>query len=105
MAGACFVYQTSVNPVRQKTQAIVKKAFEHIGIEVELKAVTPVSIFPVTRQTPIRSPTSTPISRCFRLVPAPRSPGASESFRQLADRPKSQQLVGAECRALVERRV
>ncbi|MGH8068292.1 MAG: peptide ABC transporter substrate-binding protein [Candidatus Entotheonellia bacterium] len=34
-----LVYQTAVNPVRQKTQAIVKKAFEHIGIEVELKAV------------------------------------------------------------------
>jgi peptide/nickel transport system substrate-binding protein len=34
-----IVYQTSVNPVRQKTQAIVKKAFEQIGIEVELKAV------------------------------------------------------------------
>jgi peptide/nickel transport system substrate-binding protein len=34
-----LVYQTSVNPVRQKTQAIVKKAFEQIGIEVELKAV------------------------------------------------------------------
>jgi peptide/nickel transport system substrate-binding protein len=35
-----LVYQTSVNPVRQKTQAIMKKAFEQIGIEVELKAVT-----------------------------------------------------------------
>jgi peptide/nickel transport system substrate-binding protein len=34
-----IVYQTAVNPVRQKTQAIVKKAFEHIGIEVELKGV------------------------------------------------------------------
>jgi peptide/nickel transport system substrate-binding protein len=34
-----IVYQTSVNPIRQKTQAIVKKAFEEIGIEVELKAV------------------------------------------------------------------
>ncbi len=34
-----IVYQTSVNPVRQKTQAIVKKTFEEIGIEVELKAV------------------------------------------------------------------
>lgn len=34
-----IVYQTSVNPIRQKTQAIVKKAFEQIGIEVELKAV------------------------------------------------------------------
>jgi peptide/nickel transport system substrate-binding protein len=34
-----LVYQTSVNPIRQKTQAIVKKAFEDIGIAVELKAV------------------------------------------------------------------
>jgi peptide/nickel transport system substrate-binding protein len=34
-----ILYQTSVNPVRQKTQAIVKKAFEQMGIEVELKAV------------------------------------------------------------------
>ena len=34
-----LVYQTAGNPVRQKTQAIVKKAFEQLGIEVELKAV------------------------------------------------------------------
>jgi peptide/nickel transport system substrate-binding protein len=34
-----LVYQTSTNPVRQKTQAIVKKTFEQIGVEVELKAV------------------------------------------------------------------
>src|SRR5712691_7613428 len=33
------VYQTSPNLVRQKTQAIVKRAFERIGIEVELKAI------------------------------------------------------------------
>lgn len=33
------VYQTSINSIRQKTQAIVKKALEEIGIEVELKAV------------------------------------------------------------------
>jgi peptide/nickel transport system substrate-binding protein len=33
------VYQTAVNPMRQKTQAIVKKAFEQIGIDVELKAL------------------------------------------------------------------
>ena len=38
------VYQTSVNLVRQKTQAIVKQALERLGIEVELKAV-PSSVF------------------------------------------------------------
>ena len=32
------VYQTTVNLVRQKTQAIVKQALERVGIEVELKA-------------------------------------------------------------------
>jgi peptide/nickel transport system substrate-binding protein len=34
-----ILFQTAVNPVRQKTQAIIKRAFEHIGIAVELKAV------------------------------------------------------------------
>jgi peptide/nickel transport system substrate-binding protein len=40
-----LLLQTSVNPVRQKTQAIVKKAFEQVGIEVELKAVNPGIFF------------------------------------------------------------
>jgi peptide/nickel transport system substrate-binding protein len=40
-----IVYQTSVNPVRQKTQAIVKKAFEEMGIEVELKTVNAAVYF------------------------------------------------------------
>ncbi|MBI4641927.1 MAG: peptide ABC transporter substrate-binding protein, partial [Candidatus Tectomicrobia bacterium] len=34
-----LVYQTSINPVRQKTQQIIKKTFESIGVEVEIKAV------------------------------------------------------------------
>jgi peptide/nickel transport system substrate-binding protein len=34
-----ILFQTAVNPVRQKTQAIMKRAFEQIGIEMELKAV------------------------------------------------------------------
>lgn len=40
-----IVFQTSVNPVRQKTQAIIKKTFEEIGIEVELKAVNAAVYF------------------------------------------------------------
>ena len=39
-----FVYQTSVNQPRQKTQAIVKQAAQKAGIELELKAVT-ASVF------------------------------------------------------------
>ena len=34
-----FVYQTSTNSVRQKTQEVVKQALEEVGIRVELKAV------------------------------------------------------------------
>ncbi len=33
------VYQTSINSLRQKTQAIIKRSLEQIGIECELKSV------------------------------------------------------------------
>ena len=39
-----FVYQTSINQPRQKTQAIIKQACQKAGIEVELKSVT-ASVF------------------------------------------------------------
>jgi peptide/nickel transport system substrate-binding protein len=35
-----FVYQTSINQPRQKTQAIVKQACQKAGIDIEIKAVT-----------------------------------------------------------------
>ena len=40
-----FVYQTSTNPLRQKTQGIVKQAAQKAGIAVELKTVTPSVFF------------------------------------------------------------
>ena len=39
-----FVYQTSINQPRQKTQAIVKQACQRAGIDIEVKAVT-ASVF------------------------------------------------------------
>jgi peptide/nickel transport system substrate-binding protein len=39
-----FVYQTSINAPRQKTQAIVKQAAQKAGIDLELKSVT-ASVF------------------------------------------------------------
>lgn len=39
-----ILFQTSVNPLRQKTQEIVKQAFQSIGIGVELKSID-ASIF------------------------------------------------------------
>ena len=34
-----FIYQTSTNPVRQKTQEIVKQALEQVGVPTEIKAI------------------------------------------------------------------
>jgi peptide/nickel transport system substrate-binding protein len=39
-----IIFQTSVNPLRQKTQEIVKQALEEIGVGVELKSID-ASIF------------------------------------------------------------
>jgi len=39
-----FVFQTSINQPRQKTQAIIKQACQKAGIEIEVKAVT-ASVF------------------------------------------------------------
>ncbi|PNA13687.1 peptide ABC transporter substrate-binding protein, partial [Pseudomonas sp. MPR-R1B] len=35
-----YVFQTSINAPRQKTQAIIKQACQKAGIELELKSVT-----------------------------------------------------------------
>jgi peptide/nickel transport system substrate-binding protein len=40
-----YVFQTSTNAPRQKTQAIIKQACERAGIEIEIKAVTPSVFF------------------------------------------------------------
>jgi len=40
-----FVYQTSINQPRQKTQAIIKQAAQKAGIEMELKSVTAAVFF------------------------------------------------------------
>ncbi|HUL68532.1 MAG TPA: peptide ABC transporter substrate-binding protein [Burkholderiaceae bacterium] len=40
-----FVYQTSINAPRQKTQQVVKQACQKAGIDVELKSVTPSVFF------------------------------------------------------------
>ena len=40
-----MVFQTSVNPLRQKTQAVVKQGLQSIGIGVELKSVDPSVYF------------------------------------------------------------
>lgn len=40
-----FVFQTSVNGIRQKEQAVIKQACQKAGIELELKSVSPAVFF------------------------------------------------------------
>lgn len=40
-----IVFQTSVNPLRQKTQAVVKQGLQSLGVEVELKSIDPSVYF------------------------------------------------------------
>ena len=40
-----FLFQTSINAPRQKTQAIVKQACQKVGIAIEIKSVTPSVFF------------------------------------------------------------
>ena len=65
------LFQTSVNPVRQKTQAIIKKAFEQVGIEVELKAINPAVFFSSDPGNADALANFTPTCRC-----SPSAPGA-----------------------------
>ena len=60
------VYQTSINPVRQKTQAIVKQAAAKAGIEMELKSVVASVYFSSDPANWDTYPTSPPTSRCTR---------------------------------------
>lgn len=50
-----ILFQTSVNPVRQKTQAIVQQSLESIGFTVELKTIDSSIFFgPITENTNTR---------------------------------------------------
>ena len=40
-----FLYQTSVNSIRQKAQAVIKQACQKVGIDVELKSITAAVFF------------------------------------------------------------
>ncbi len=40
-----LVFQTSVNPLRQKTQQVIKQSLEQLGMKVELKSIDPSVYF------------------------------------------------------------
>ena len=67
-----FVFQTSINAPRQKTQAIIKQACQKAGIDIELKSVVGSVFFSPTPPTPI--PIRIFIATCRCTPPPCRSP-------------------------------
>ena len=102
-----MVYQTSINPVRQKTQAIVKQAAAKAGIEMELKSVVASVYFgsdpgqPGHQLEVLGRPPDVRLQHDER----PRAPAVHGPVRLLGDRHEGQQLGGAEQHALAQRGV
>ena len=66
-----FVFQTTTNALRQKTQAIIKQACQKAGIELELKSIARRCFSRPMRRTQIRRRTFMPIWRCLHLLGTP----------------------------------
>ena len=103
------VYQTSINSLRQKEQAIVKDGWQKIGIETELKSVDAGVFFSATPATPTPSATSTPTSRCSPRRSTRRSRSLHEAVLQRESRrgrrPEVEQLVWPQLPELDQRRL
>ncbi len=98
-----FVYQTSINQPRQKTQAIVKQACQKAGIDIEVKAVTASVFFSSDVANPDTYPhfytrpadvQQRPAAARPRSVPAPVPVGGS--------RQQGKQMAGPQHHALAE---
>ena len=75
-----FVYQTSINAPRQKTQAIVKQACQKAGIDVELKSVVASVFFSSDTANPDTYPHFYATRRC--TTPPCRRPTRSFFMNQ-----------------------
>ena len=85
-----FVYQTSINQPRQKTQAIVKQACQKAGIDIELKAVSASVFFSSDVANPDTYPKFYADLQMFQIPhersPIPTSSCASYHSREVARR-------------------
>ena len=101
-----FLYQTSINAPRQKTQAIVKQAAAKAGIELELKSVTASVFF----SSDVANPdTYSPLLHRHPDVhddhDAARPRAVHEPVHDVGDRLQGQQVAGPQHHALAERGV
>lgn len=68
-----FLFQTSINQPRQKTQQVFKQACQKAGIELDLKSVVASVYFSSDVPTPTPTPNSTPTCRCTTRRPTRRT--------------------------------
>ena len=101
-----FVYQTSINTPRQKTQAIVKQACQKAGIDVELKSVDGLGVLLLRRRQPGHLP------EVLLRHPdvhddhdAARSRGVHEPVHLVGGRHQGEQVAGPQHHALEQRGV
>ena len=83
-----FLLQTSINPLRQKEQAIIKQAAAKAGIEMELKTVVASVFFGSDEANPdTTSDTSAPTSRCTPGSDERRAPAVHAVLRVVGRSP------------------
>ena len=98
------LYQTTVNPLRQKEQDIVKAGWEKLGVEVELKSVDAGVFFSSDAGNPDTAATSTPTSRCTPTAPiSPTRPTTWRSWTTAQIASKANELARQQLPPLVER--
>ncbi len=101
-----FVYQSSINQPRQKTQAIVKQAAQKAGIDIEIKSVVASRILFVRRgQSRHVHEVLHGHSDVHDDHGTARSRRVHEPVHRRRDRFQGQQVAGPEHHALEERRV
>ena len=101
-----FVYQTSINAPRQKTQAIVKQACQKAGIDLELKSVTASVFF----SSDVANPDTytkfwCDIQMYTTTMTQPDPERVHEPVHVLGGRDQGEQVAGPQHHALAERRV
>ena len=101
-----FVYQTSINTPRQKTQAIVKQACQKAGIDLELKSVTASVFFSSDVANPdTYSKFYCDIQMYTTTMTQPDPETFMNQFISAESRHEGEQVAGPQHHALVERGV
>ena len=98
-----YLYQTSINQPRQKTQAIVKQACQKAGIDIELKSVTASVFFSSDVSNPDTYPHFYSDLQMYNNGPQQPDPAVFlKQFLLVGGRHQGEQVAGPQYHALAE---